>query len=197
MIGSVAAKALQPRSITGSISFEVSNMLIRETYSVTSSTSFDIEIAAAPSDGKKYPIVLLIHGNLGLAQPFGQELRTFTEQIAALGFLAALPSYYPRGTSDQTDTDIAGHAASLVGAVNHLSSRKDADPARLGLVGFSLGGGIAASHIQSFSRSVKVFADFYGFVAPLLSAGVTGFPPTIIFQNAADPVVRASENSKP
>jgi acetyl esterase/lipase len=45
--------------------------------------------------------------------------------------------------------------------------------------------------------TVNVFADFYGYVAPLLGAGVAKFPPTIIFHNEHDPVVRVAENSEP
>jgi carboxymethylenebutenolidase len=41
-----------------------------------------------------------------------------------------------------------------------------------------------------------VFADFYGYVAPLLGAGVAKFPPTIIFHNEHDPIVRVAENSE-
>jgi carboxymethylenebutenolidase len=86
----------------------------------------------------------------------------------------------------------------LTAAIEHLRGRPDADLDRLGLVGFSLGGGIAMSYIAaSPAGSVDVFVDFYGYVAPLLGAGVGKFPPTIIFHNEHDPVVRVSENSKP
>jgi carboxymethylenebutenolidase len=68
--------------------------MIHESYSVDPTTSFDIDIAPAPADGKKYPVVVLVHGNFGLAAPFGRQLLDFTDEIAALGYLAALPSYY-------------------------------------------------------------------------------------------------------
>ena len=46
--------------------------------------------------------------------------------------------------------------------------------------------------------SVKVFADFYGLVAPLLRAGVAKFPPTIIFHNKYDELfVTPAKNSVP
>jgi dienelactone hydrolase len=172
--------------------------MIHEIYDLNPKTSFDIDIAEAPSDGKKYPIVVLVHGNFGLGKPFGDELRKFTEEIAALGYLAALPSYYPSGESHPFDVDIDAHVPALFAAVKHLQGRADADPTRLGLVGFSLGGGIAMSYINSSpAGSVKVFADFYGYVAPKLSDGVANFPPTIIFNNQHDPFVPVDQNSEP
>ena len=169
-----------------------------ETFSTGPGMDFNIEIAPAPADGKRYPVVVLIHGNFGLVAPFGDPLRHFTEEIAALGYLATLPTYYNDGRDHRDDTDIAGHVPALTAAIKHLRGRPDADPDRLGLVGFSLGGGIAMSYITaSRPGTVKVFADFYGYVAPVLGAGVAKFPPTIIFHNEDDPVVRVAENSEP
>jgi dienelactone hydrolase len=168
--------------------------MIREKYTST----FDIEIAPPLQDGKKYPIVLLIHGNFGLVGEFGKQLRNFTEEIGALGYLAALPSYYPAGVSNRSDTNIDLHVPAITAAVKHLSLRSDADVSRLGLVGFSLGGGIAMAYINSLSKGdVLAFADFYGYVAPKLGDGVAKFPPTIIFHNEKDPLVRVKENSEP
>ena len=86
----------------------------------------------------------------------------------------------------------------LTAAIKHLRGRSDADLTRLGLVGFSLGGGIAMSYINaSRAGTVKVFADFYGYVAPVLGAGVAKFPSTIIFHNEDDPIVPVVDNSGP
>ena len=64
--------------------------MIVEHYTTALGETFDIEIAPAPADGRRYPVVVVIHGNLGLADPFGTQLRKFTEDIAGLGYLAAL-----------------------------------------------------------------------------------------------------------
>jgi dienelactone hydrolase len=94
-------------------------------------------------------VVVLIHGNLGLADPFGPQLRDFTEDIARLGYLAALPAYYPTGQSDLRDTDIHAHVPVLTAEIKYFRTRSDADSDRLGLIGFSLGGGIAMSYIAA------------------------------------------------
>jgi dienelactone hydrolase len=178
--------------------------MIVETYSTGPGTDFHIEIAPAPADGKRHPVVVLVHGNYGLTDPFGDQLRNFTEAVAALGYLAALPTYYRDGQGNPNDTNIAAHLSALTAAVTHLSNRSDADPTRLGLVGFSLGGGIAMSFIaDSPAGTVKAFADFYGLVPPGLlvppdlDTKVAKFPPTIIFYNNSDPVVPVASNSEP
>jgi carboxymethylenebutenolidase len=172
-------------------------MLTKESYPVNSTTSFDVEIAPAPP-GKKLPLVVIVHGNFGLGAPFGGLLRSFTEEIAALGFVAALPTYYAGGIGNPLDTDIAGKLPALTAAISHLSKRADVDASRLGLVGFSLGAGISMAYINSMpAGTVRAFADFYGYVAPLLGDGVAKFPPTIVFHNANDGIVNPAVNSEP
>ncbi len=177
--------------------------MIVENFSPNPGTTFKIEIAPAAADGKRYPVVVLVHGNFGLSAPFGDQLRDFTKEVAALGYLAALPTYYPDVQPHLTDVDIAGHLPTLTAAVAHLSSRPDADLTRLALVGFSLGGGVAMAYIDaSAAGAVTVFADFYGLLPPgLLGApgagvGVAKFPPTILFHNENDPLVPVAKNSE-
>ena len=174
-------------------------MLQKESYHVSTTTSFDMEVAAAPNDGRKHPIVVVIHGNLGLVGSIGRQLRDFTEQISKLGYLAALPSFYPSGQSNLFDTDIDSHLPAVTAAIDYLKTRPDADASRIGLAGFSLGGGIAMAYINASPvGQTQVFADFFGFVGPLLRVGnasVTKFPPTIMFQNENDLVVPLASNS--
>ncbi len=172
-------------------------MLTKETYILDPTTSFDVEIAVAPP-GKRLPLVVVVHGNFGLGAPFGVQLRSFTEELAALGFVTALPTYYSGGRGDPLDSDIAGKLPALTAAIRHLSKRADVDASRLGLVGFSLGAGISMAFINSVpAGTVRAFADFYGYVAPLLVGGVEKFPPTILFHNSIDHIVKPSENSEP
>ncbi len=178
--------------------------MITQTFSPSPGTTLNIEIAPAAADGKRYPVVVLVHGNFGLSVPFGDQLRDFTEEVSRLGYLAALPTYYTDDKPHPTDTDIAGHLPALVAAVAHLAVRSDADFTRFALVGFSLGGGIAMSYINASPASaVMVFADFYGLLPPGLlgppgiGVGVAKFPPTILFNNEDDPLVPVDKNSEP
>ena len=109
-----------------------------------------------------------------------------------------MPSFYRDGQSHIDDSNIDAHVPALTAAIKHLRGRPDADLDRLGLVGFSLGGGVAMSYIASSpARTVKVLADFYGYVEPLLGTGVANFPPTIIFHNKNDEIVPVAKNSGP
>jgi dienelactone hydrolase len=173
--------------------------VIKETYIVDSKTSFDIDIEPIPAPaGKKYPVVVLIHGNFGLREPYGGLLRSFASEIGVLGYVAALPTYYPAGFANPDDTDIDAHSPALVATIKHLSTRTDADITRLALVGFSLGGGIALSYINSApAGSVLAFANLYGLVGGQLSGGVTNVPPTIMFSHTNDPFVPPTQNAEP
>jgi dienelactone hydrolase len=102
-------------------------LLIKESYTTPSRETFDVEIAPAPTDGKKYPVVVLIHGNLGLDPPFGKQLRDFTEEISGLGYLAALPSYLPGGRRSLMEAKIAAHVPAVSAAIEHVRKRPDAD----------------------------------------------------------------------
>jgi carboxymethylenebutenolidase len=84
-------------------------LMIVETFDPGPGTTFSIDIAPAATDGKRYPVVVLVHGNFGLSASFGAQLRDFTKQVADLGYLAALPTYYPDDQPHLTDTNIAGH----------------------------------------------------------------------------------------
>ena len=172
-------------------------MLTKESYAVDGTSSFDVEIAAAPQ-GMKLPLVVVVHGTSASAPPFGQLLRSFTEELAAIGFVAACRPTTSGGVGNVQDSDIKGKLPVLEAAIRHLSKRSDVDATRLGLVGFSLGGGLSIAFINSApAGTVRAFANFYGYVAPLLSDGVDKFPPTIVFHNANDALVKPYENSEP
>jgi dienelactone hydrolase len=173
-------------------------MTITEKYPV-GAPKFNIHIEPAPDDGKRYPIVVLVHGNFGLAPPYGAQLQSFAAEIAKLGYLAAVPSYYEDQVPHMLDDNIDSHVPALAAAIKHLEDRDDADGTRLGLVGFSLGGGISMAFINSSAKGrVSVFADFYGYVGPKLNDGVANFPPTIIFHNKNDrQFVKPHEHSEP
>ena len=51
-----------------------------------------ITVFPAPGDGKRHPMVLLIHGNFGLGPPYGDQIRGFGKSLAELGYVAAVPN---------------------------------------------------------------------------------------------------------
>ena len=152
---------------------------------VSAGKTYKITIYAAPSDGKKYPVVLLVHGNFGLGPPYGAPIHGFAKDLAGLGYMTAGPQYY-QDDKPHPD-DMVPHDQTLADAIAVFSSRAGADPNRLGLIGFSLGAATAMTFIASNpSGTVKVLADFFGFLTPTIEAGVLSFPPTIILHNKHD-----------
>ncbi|MGH3976143.1 MAG: dienelactone hydrolase family protein, partial [Pseudonocardiaceae bacterium] len=70
-------------------------------------------------------------------------------------------------------------------------------PNRLGLIGFSLGAATAMTFIASKpSGTVKVLADFFGFLTPTIEAAVLSFPATIILHHKHDQIVDVSNSKK-
>jgi carboxymethylenebutenolidase len=138
--------------------------------------------------GKKFPMVLLVHGNFGLGSPYGDQIHGFAKDLAGRGYVTAVPQYYEDDLPHPTDT--APHDRTLADAIASVASRPDADAGRLGLIGFSLGAATAMTYIASNPQgTVTVLADFFGFLTPTIEAGVGKFPPTVIFHNKNDVIV--------
>jgi len=84
--------------------------------------------------------------------------------------MTAGPQYY-QDDKPHPD-DMVPHDQTLADAIAVFSSRAGADPNRLGLIGFSLGAATAMTFIASNpSGTVKVLANFFGFLTPTIEAG--------------------------
>jgi dienelactone hydrolase len=156
-------------------------------------------IYPAPADGKKHPMVLVVHGNAGLTPPFGDLINTFAKSLAALGYVTAVPQYYRDDLRHLEDGDPHPHVQTLSDAIAKVGARADADPGRLGLVGYSLGAATSMTYIASNAPGkVKVLVDFFGPIEgnSTIAAGVGKFPPTLILHNSGDKIVTFGPNSK-
>jgi dienelactone hydrolase len=162
-----------------------------QTYNMT------INPAKSTTSGNKYPVIFLIHGNAGLVAPFGDQIHGFAKDLAALGYLTVVPEYYNANNPPNLE-DMTPHNKTLSDAIDAIkSTRTDADLDRLGLIGFSLGAATAMTYIVSKPKgTVKVLADFFGFLTPSIAAGVAKFPPTIILHNENDKIVDISYSKK-
>jgi carboxymethylenebutenolidase len=154
---------------------------------------YKITVNPAPSGGKRFPMILLVHGNFGLGSPFGNQIRGFAKELAGRGYLTAVPQYYQ--DDDPHPFDREPHIQTLTDAIAAVAARPDADRTRLGLIGFSLGAATAMTYIASNPPgTVKVLADFFGFLTPTIRAGVGKFPPTIILHNKEDQIVPVKDS---
>jgi dienelactone hydrolase len=151
-----------------------------------------------PADGKKHSMILVLHGNAGLNPPFGSQIHGFSKSLAELGYVTAVPQYYLDDEAHLGDEDPRPHVPTLLDAIATVAMRTDVDPDRVGLIGYSLGAATAMTYIASNDAGkVKVLVDFFGPIEnnPIIASGITKFPPTIIFHNTADMIVRFTLNS--
>ena len=86
----------------------------------------------------------------------------------------------------------------IAAAIDHAVAQAGGD-GRLGLVGLSLGGGLAVDYAESVSAGkVRALVDYFGFISsPRHFANVDRLPPTLILHNNADGIVKIRESSKP
>jgi dienelactone hydrolase len=161
-------------------------------------TLYKITIYPAPADGKKHVMILVLHGNAGLNPPFASQIHKFATSLAELGYVTAVPQYYRDDLLHLDDGDPRPHVATLSDAIAKVATRTDADPDRIGLIGYSLGAATAMTYVASNAAGkVKVLVDFFGPIEnnTIIASGVAKFPPTIIFHNKNDKVVTYLPNS--
>jgi dienelactone hydrolase len=167
-----------------------------ETYKSGTDT-YTIKVYPGPADGKKHPMILVVHGNFGLNPPFGPQIHRFAKDLAAEGYVTAVPRYYVKDPLEPIDTNAIPHVPTLADAIAHIAKRPDADSERLGLVGYSLGAATAMTYIASNPPGkVKVLVDFFGPLNPTIEARVARFPPTFIRHNTKDMVVDVAFSRK-
>jgi carboxymethylenebutenolidase len=155
---------------------------------ISEGNTHKITIHSSPPDGKKYPVVLFLHGNFGLGSPFGEQIQSFAKDLANLGYVTAVPQYYL--DDDPHLNDVVPKVQILTDAISTVMEHPAVDPERIGLVSFSLGAATAMSYISSSPpQQIKTLADFFGFITPGIKAGISNFPPTIIFHNQNDSIV--------
>jgi len=163
---------------------------------ISAGQTYNMTINPASTDGKKYPVIFLIHGNAGLVAPFGDQIRGFAKDLAKLGYLTVVPEYY-NAINPPNLEDMTPHVQPLADAISAISTRQDADLDQLGLIGFSLGAATAMTYISSKPKgTVKVLADFFGFLTSEIKDEVAKFPPAIILHNKNDQIVDISYSKK-
>lgn len=152
-----------------------------------------------PKSAGRHPAILILHGAAGMAIG-GPEFREFARELARRGYVAHIVHYF-----DQTGTVSADDAAigklfsawmlTIGDALTTVSKQDNVDPARLGLLGFSLGSYLSLS-VASHDRRVSAVVEYFGGLPDLFAWNLKRFPPTLILHGDADPVVPVSEARK-
>ncbi|HEV7658681.1 MAG TPA: dienelactone hydrolase family protein [Allosphingosinicella sp.] len=155
-----------------------------------------------PAAAGRAPFVLVLHGSFGMDPPYGDDIVSFAEALAENGVGAAIP-YYLKATGDAPGLGVVALLASDTITAKHLTWRQassdaltamagDArvDPARMGVLGFSLGGDLALSLGigPPAAAPVRGVVDFFG-PTHLLDPHWSRLPPTLIFHGKEDRLV--------
>jgi carboxymethylenebutenolidase len=136
---------------------------------------------ALPSSPTPRPAVLVIHEIFGL----NDDIRRITGRFADLGYVALAPDLYDAGGPKPfcvAQTVLAGLRgdgrpfADLDAARSFLATRPEVDAARIGIVGFCMGGGFAL--LYATRAPLKVSGAFYGDV-PKSADGLRGICPVL------------------
>jgi dienelactone hydrolase len=158
----------------------------------------------APSAPGRHPAVLILHGTFGLLPPYGADIESFGDALAAKGFVAALPHYFERTNTAaglEAGAAIAQHLSewkeTCRDALLFMRGHRSVDAGRLGAIGFSLGGhmvldlGIAPPP----GVSLKCVVDFFGPTATVpLDGDRALLPPVLIHHGTADALVPMAES---
>ena len=120
---------------------------------------------AAPQDGAKHPGVIVIHEIFGL----NDDIRRITGKVADLGYAALAPDLYDGpgmrivciARTVATLRRGEGTAfADLDAARAFVQRQSEVDAARIGIIGFCMGGGFALMY--AMKAPLGVAATFYG-----------------------------------
>jgi dienelactone hydrolase len=160
-----------------------------------------VDSFAARTGAAKRPVVVMLHGVDGMVGESASEIYKLAEQIADDGYLVFVPHYLGSGsgTTELPSPDVLAQRTAHVNryrpcvaaAVDYAVAQPDGDSSRLGLVGLSLGGGLALWYAESAaSGKVKALVDFFGHVSdPAIYSNAAKLPPTLVFHNKGDGIV--------
>ena len=161
---------------------------------------YAIDKYAAPTGPAKRPVVVIFHGVDGMVGESDTEVRKLAAQIADDGYVVFIPHYLdddgnttgmpPQEVMAQRTARVDSYRPVVAAAVEYAMKQPDADPARLGIVGLSLGGGLALWFAQSAGGKVKAVVDYFGHISdPAIYSSAGKLPPTLVFHNKADHIV--------
>lgn len=124
--------------------------------------SFPIDRYAQRGSAKR-PVVVILHGVDGMVGESETEIRKLAAQIADDGYVVFLPHYFgaegpgagmPSEAVLLQRTETVSSLRPRVGAaVKYALAQPESDAGRLGVIGLSLGGGLALSgHLRQCER---------------------------------------------
>lgn len=166
-----------------------------------SSLSLDVFMPAATGE---VPAVLVLHGSFGMLPPYRADIVSFAEALAESGIGAALPHYLDAtesspgfGVLAEIEENHLKWRAACADALTAMAGDARFDAARMGVLGFSLGGYLALSLAMEAPTAapIRAVADFFG-PTDSLDANWSRLPRTLIFHGDADPLLGVDHSER-
>lgn len=144
----------------------------------------------APSDAARHPAVIFIHGSDGMRTTAWKY--AWSREFATRGYVVLIPHYFESMEGGETLPGRHPGSAiymSTLGDVVDLAARlPGVDPARIGLMGYSLGGFLSLA-LGARDDRIKAVVEFFGGMPAWAARSLARMPPTLILHGEADPVV--------
>lgn len=149
-----------------------------------------------PASGDvKRPAVVILHGAEGV-EKFATDYRRYAAALSGFGFDTYLISYYTAADADAMNSPDMAHKFAwrderfpswmkLVGDVVAFAAARPNASGRVGLVGFSNGGYLAAAS-AAFDPRVSALVVFYGGIRGAVKDSFTRLPPLLELHGDAD-----------
>lgn len=148
--------------------------------------------------------VLVLHGSAGLGREYHTDIASFAEALVAKQIAAAIPHYFVPNPPTPGEDPIGSIARlyapwkkTCADALTFMGGDARFDPARLAVLGFSLGGHFALT-LGLDSRpgaTLKCIVDFFGpTLAPPLQGRFEQMPPVQVHHGSADTTVYPRES---
>ena len=155
-----------------------------------------------PKPGRR--AVLVLHGSAGIGREYHADIASFAEALIAKEIAATIPHYFvpspPAPGADPIGSIARGYVAwkrTCADALAFMAGDARFDPARLAVIGFSLGGHFALTLGLDPRPGVtlKCIVDFFGpTLAPPLEGRFEKMPPVQIHHGSADTTVYPRES---